>query len=183
MSSEETEFVTANGRHVWLDADGVVCVKPGYDDFAYTQALREFFQHERDEELGRWRWLENPDYVVYPLPSPDGRVHIVEVFSERFGQSVQYPRDYFRSTICSRNSSPEALAASDYFAAHPEPKPWHDAKPGESWVLRFESGEELSQTVNFEGDFYPWVLPVTSDAAYPQGIIVDGWRVWPETDV
>ena len=29
-------------------------------------SLREYFQAERDKELGRWRDPENPDYVVYP---------------------------------------------------------------------------------------------------------------------
>ena len=29
-------------------------------------ALREFFQHERDEELGRWRDPDNPRLTVYP---------------------------------------------------------------------------------------------------------------------
>lgn len=75
-------------------------------------ALREFFQHERDEELGRWRWPENPDYVVYP------RARAVLVLSESTGVTLRAERGQF--------SAREATvfgAASAYFEAHPERKP------------------------------------------------------------
>ncbi len=94
-------------------------------------ALREFFLHERDKELGRWRWPENPDYVVYPsevyLTPPDAG--LVTVFNERTGQASHCRRESDGS------SGHFSLAARAYFAAHPEPRPWHDAKPGELWSV------------------------------------------------
>ena len=100
---------------------------------AETAALREFFAHERDVELGRWRWPENPDYVVYPgdLDYVPGR-KIFRVLEESTGKDEWYAVSSFRLY---GNDDDRTLAAAAYLAAHPESKPWHDAKPGEVWLL------------------------------------------------
>ncbi|GGH33977.1 hypothetical protein [Microbacterium album] len=94
-----------------------------------TAALREFFLHERDEQLGRWRWPENPDYVVYPRE--ERRVRVIHEPTGDFADSVR------GTTI----PGPVKDAARAYFDAHPEPKPWRDAKPGEVWVVTKDDTE------------------------------------------
>lgn len=111
-------------------------------------ALREFFQAEWDQELGRWRWPENPDYVVYRDDRPGG----FRVMHEPTGDTWTYFWDAIKD-------APEYAGAWDaaraYFAAHPEPKPWHDAKPGEVWacVQSDHPGEEHAYWVNDNGSF------------------------------
>lgn len=125
-----------------------------------TRALREFFQAERDESLGRWRSKEHPDYVVY---------------QNRHGQvNVLYEPDGLSSRAYGRGEFPGTSGrfpdiAAEYFAAHPEPKPWHDAKPGEAWLVTADGDEQLcvvrddnptdpNEFVWAHGDF-----PVTAD--------------------
>ncbi|MBK7556241.1 MAG: hypothetical protein IPI55_17075 [Flavobacteriales bacterium] len=88
-----------------------------------ADALREFFQQERDLELGRWRWPENPDYVVYHGNSGSDAVW---VHNEREDGAIQ---------SSARNSGDAGetdyfAATRAYFAAHPEPKPWMEVPDG-----------------------------------------------------
>lgn len=76
-----TEFTASNGITIATHrkdpalgfgiylSDGCSSLDNSFDHLngGEMQALREFFEHERDEALGRWRWPENPDCVVYPL--------------------------------------------------------------------------------------------------------------------
>lgn len=128
-------------------------------------ALREFFQHERDEELGRWRWPENPLYVVYP------RADHVQVVNELSGNALNVSRAQANvSTGLDR-------AARAYFEAHPERKPWHDAKEGEVWVLDLIASGEGSWFVNY-GYFQSTKSLVNrplTDAAFRSGR-----RIFPE---
>ncbi|KUF05548.1 hypothetical protein [Leucobacter sp. G161] len=134
--------------------------------------LREFFLHERDKELGRWRWPENRAFVVYP--QPDGTVTVLdEVIGD--GLFTCYGRATDEQTT-------EGAAALAYFAAHPEPRPWHDAKPGEVWVLRVrDEPEGRPYTVGdtgFTGEDirgeYWGAIPVESN------VFTAGRRIWPE---
>lgn len=135
-------------------------------------ALREFFQYERDQELGRWR---SPlGFYVYPLGEDDG-ARIVLVLDAATGQT----QTYFEGAEC---TGPGILyeAANDYFAAHPVPKPWHDAKPGDVWVLTV-AGKE-----------HPWGFdPIDQRFVYAGGeswlrrndeMITAGRRIWPEVE-
>ena len=99
--------------------DGSARLLWDWRDIALTTAdfktLRAFFQAERDEELGRWRDPENPDYVVYPLA--DGTVMI-------FNEQSQYRGFWSRKgTREYELKGGSADVARRYFAAHPEPKP------------------------------------------------------------
>lgn len=94
-----------------------------------ADALREFFQQERDLELGRWRWPENPDYVVYHGNSGSDAVW---VHNEREAGAIQ---------SSARNSGDAGetdyfAAARAYFAAHPEPKPL-PSEPHTAWVDKY----------------------------------------------
>ncbi|MDR6691374.1 hypothetical protein J2X55_002286 [Microbacterium sp. 1154] len=86
-----------------------------------ADALREFFQAEADERLGRWRWPENPAYVV-----------------------------------------------AAYFDAHPEPKPWHGAEPGDVFLVTWP-GSEREEAVIVPG-------------AWPKAweCVTSARRIWPE---
>ena len=144
------KFEAKNGLQIEADLGPVVRIWEGssrYKEnnrlrgFSYlndrdVEALREFFQHERDQELGRWRWPENPDYVVYKAPAgervPDAR-HVT-VSNESNGEAAWLFE--VGSGGVSGGDSWARDAARAYFTAHPEPKkPWHDAKPGEVWVI------------------------------------------------
>ncbi|WP_295821606.1 hypothetical protein [uncultured Microbacterium sp.] len=143
-----------------------------YLDRHDMQALREFLQAEADERLGRWRWTENPDYVVYPsaLYLTPSNNDLAQVVNEANGQCHRVRRD-----------DPDSLfglfseAGAAYFDAHPEPKPWHDAKPREVWVLTHVKDETSAFIVDgnrFESG--SWSLPLDASS------ITAGRRIWPE---
>jgi hypothetical protein len=146
-----------------------------------AKALREFFRAEEDERLGRWRWPENPDYVVYPGSLSMREAQVVSEEKGCWGQwsEAEARRDARRDRL--------AAAAVAYFDAHPEPKPWHEAKPGEVWLLTFTGFET--------GGSSPWTVRpgrLSTDPAefvYPQNgntlalndpEIVAARRIWPE---
>lgn len=86
-----------------------------------VEAFVEFFQAEADERLGRWRWPENPQWVLYP--DDDGDVIALdESTGESFGFLTRASVDQFPNS----QGSPAARA---YFKAHPQPEPLPD-KPG-----------------------------------------------------
>ena len=64
-------------------------------------------------------------------------------------------------------------------AAHPEPKPWHDAKPGEVWALSVLGGPLTAYGVSGDGSFHH-----SQDRERLRGDlvdeIVDARRLWPE---
>lgn len=148
---------------------------------AEAQALREFFQHERDEALGRWRWPENPDYVVTPFETRPDHVLVVQ---ENAGVACEFWRTSAEGPAMSGYHSLLAPAARAYFAAHSEPKPWHDAKPGEVWVLtspKINGGDEFAfgavvalEGIRFSNAGGSIHLDRTDES------ITAGRRIWPE---
>lgn len=138
----------------------------------YLPAVRSFFQAERDEQLGRWRDPENPDWVVYPLPQQDDRDgRCVRVVCER---EALYRTFWEHEVAVRRGETKYGEVARNYFAAHPEPRPWHDAETGEGWLLTIE-GEERLAVVDDEGEF------VTATRSFEAGddLISAGRRIWP----
>jgi len=100
-------------------------------------------QAERDAELGRWRSVEHADFVAYD--HGDGRVRFMR---ELDGISYSFTRD---STIFRHPAGcaefPFLVVAREYFAAHPEPKPWEYASPGELWSLMTPDGDGVYLTI------------------------------------
>ena len=134
-----------NEVHVDLDELGRVRLRRAGEGFGVytletTEALRAFFQAERDDALGRWRDPENPDYVVYPRPDQDYHDgSCVLVLDELSGATWL---DWERVALPG--------PARRYFAAHAdvEPrKPWHDAKAGEYWLVTLEGADPTPTTV------------------------------------
>lgn len=152
MTDNLFPFTASNGKRIEVLSDGQLCIAQsmpssplehrtwaGPDD---TQALREFFQAERDASLGRWRSKEHPDYVVYPKPT--------EAHERAFGTGLDLmvlceTDGAMKGYVVTEDDWPEGrgggstwrAVAREYLAAHPEPKPWHNAKPGEVWVLTY----------------------------------------------
>ncbi|MFF1540458.1 hypothetical protein ACFVWL_10280 [Microbacterium sp. NPDC058269] len=150
-----------------------------------VRALREFFQHERDEELGRWRWPENPDYVVYSNPD--------EAFERMFGPNLDlvilrdsdgmtkgYVREEDQGGPPMDHRIGHMLAARAYFEAHPERKPWEAAAAGELWAFNTDPGtrETLWERDTSESR---WHLPGQAKAVLGVHFtIVTGRKIWPE---
>ena len=135
----------------------------------WTDALREFFQHERDKELGRWRWPEDPDFVVYPI----GENQQVRVVNERTGYFNTTPRPRGFAKPVEEMSTQWRIAARAYFSAHPEPKPWHYAREGEAWAITVNGKEypAIFQAGRFRDHGGSWNAEDISNAR----------KIWPES--
>lgn len=169
-------FTASNGIVVDRDVHGCATARGINSLRDETQALREFFLAERDQELGRWRCPENPNYVVYPKSD---NPRYVKVLNESDGLT-----DAVHAESPEIEGRESHRVASAYFAAHPVPKPWHDAKPGEVWVL----------STGAEGEDHAWTVDPdfgTARFVYVGGLsnlpvdhpdITDGRRIWPEVE-
>lgn len=144
-------------------------------------ALREFFQHERDEELGRWRWPENPDYVVYPDANDPRLVTVMRESAARI-RKMRRGRD---NALSNDYNERFGECADTYFEAHPERKPWEDATPGEVWLFRAKGDVTPSA---FMKSYVGWTnseaVVVQRDPVLPHGGSRDESfeprRIWPE---
>lgn len=99
-------------------------------------ALREYAIAEEDKRLGRWRWPENPDYIIYR------RDRTATFADKRRARVVNESNGDFMDTV--EGSGLTGVfkdAARAYFDAHPEPKPWHEAVTGDVWELTTVNGE------------------------------------------
>lgn len=190
------DFTASNGGHVATvrtaeDGDRLtVHVGQAYNDEtrggtstaylidAQVHALREYFQHERDTELGRWRWPENPDHVVYPPEQVEGGDGGVWVLCESDPGSIRYASP--GPEAWPSNEAYYARAARAYFDAHPEPKPWHDARFGEVWALTDEAGVTMPATFQAPG---VWTSHGSMSSRVRDGMnITAARRIWPEAD-
>lgn len=178
-----TEFTASNGAQIVLTNSGQTGyvlteneerVSSAYLGFEEMVAWREFEQHRRDEELGRWRWPENPDYVVKHDPLGVRIAHVLHEPS--FVARVVRPSDETVGLGSPRDM--EFLgAARAYFDSHPEPKAWHEAKPEEVWLMGFGLHEFVA-LVSVDGKFR---FADGSDMAVTEEFVT-GRRIWPESD-
>ncbi|WP_171010958.1 MULTISPECIES: hypothetical protein [unclassified Microbacterium] len=89
-------------------------------------ALREFFQHERDETRGLWRSAADPTWTAVR------RNTCIYFQNEDHERSFHFvPK--LEASIKSWSSDLQALAY-EYIEAHPERKPWEDATYKDVWV-------------------------------------------------
>ena len=136
--------------------------------------VRAFFQAERDEELGRWRDPENPDYICYPVAGDPDDIWVVYE-----GSGLAYMRERNQAFYAGNKFSE---VARRYFAAHPEPKPWEGAEPGEFWILTvdektnpYKIWTDTQRVRRFERVERPYTAISLNDPR-----ITAGRRVWPE---
>ncbi|WP_341945684.1 hypothetical protein [Microbacterium sp. LWH11-1.2] len=168
------EFAASNGRKIEKQPQGGVLLSSMFLTPVEVDALCEYFQHKRDEELGRWRWPENPDYVVKHDPLG---VRIARILHEpSFATCVVRPADEIVG-LGSKRDIEFLSAARSYFANHPEPKPWHYAKPEEVWLM----GSGLHEFVAIVGTDGKFRFADGSDLDATEGFIT-GRRIWPEGD-
>lgn len=174
------EFRARSGRTVSARSDGSVMFDHanGYLSPASVMDAEEFFQAKRDFDLGRWRWPENPDYVVYSndpvarlrvVRESDGFVALLDEATDDAGYSFQE-------------------AARAYFEAHPERKPWHAPDAGDHWVLHIAhgmalSGDEYLYKYTRWGSQGRWGFVPTDGGSVldpTDPTITAGRRIWPE---
>lgn len=140
---------------------------------ANFKALREFFQAERNEALGRWRDPENPDMVVCPIP---GNLDAVWVMYE--GDGAEYTRQRNQVSYAGNKFSE---VAQRYFAAHPEPKPWRAAQPDEVWALTINNDTEEVFRCGEHGLYsLKTGNPIGSLLSCGSNKITASRRIWPE---
>lgn len=182
-----SEFVASNGMTVCRDHTDDVLIDKGSDHVSIFMAegtalaLREFFHHERDEELGRWRSPEFPDHAVYPVPrTPQVVGRGVQVLDERTGRL--YDRWEAPTAFNQWDTSSRELAARAYFEAHPEMSAWENAADGEIW--EFGKGPHSVQCLVDGNRFFrlPLVSPDSPKwrPAYFASELENGRRIWPE---
>ena len=144
------------------------------------KALREFFQHEKDEQLGRWRSSADPRWTAVR------RMNVVYFQCEDGERSFSIAVGHGETQ---KAWAPELQAiAREYLEAHPEPKPWHDANPGEVWELTTtESGATTYVTtlgVGAGGEevvyFFPADKPTLPKLGKTASILTAGRRIYPE---
>lgn len=163
-------------RGSWLMVDGHM-TSPND-----AQALREFFQHERDEALGRWRDPDNPRLTVYPTEGheTDEITILDEVDAETYtitrAQAERSQGGWWHDT------------AKAYFEAHPERKPWHAPDAGDHWALHIAHGMALSGDEHLYkytrwGSQGRWGFVPTDGGSVldpTDPTITAGRRIWPE---
>lgn len=177
-----TDFTASNGLAVWrgpLDDAIRVATSAGNPIVAvgsyYADAVAEFFRHEEDERLGRWRSKVDPDIIGYPL----GDTSIRLVNEAMHGTTSMFSR------LDADGLGPLSRAAQEYFADHPEPKPaWHDAKPGDIWELKSAGAAKTAQYLVDDGRFFRLPLLAPVDPGWrPASFAAEftaGRKVWPE---
>jgi len=172
-------FTASNGMVISPDEDGDLRVlspsgrntldQAPFLDGDDIEALREFFQAEADEHLGRWRWAQEPEFVAYWNPVLR---HLTVVYEPAGGSTVFEPDSMRPEPL---GGKPAAVARA-YFDAHPEPKPeWHDASEGEVWELQTKAGTG-AWFVN--GNYFQSTETLTNIAKTDAGII-SGRRIFP----
>lgn len=108
----------------------------------YVNQVRANALAERDEQLGRWRWPENPDYVVYRWVAdpPRRNVRGVTVLSEAIPRGYTVWEDnvdvIYGTSVNEEARKAARDAARAYFDAHPEPKPIPN-EPRSAWVDKY----------------------------------------------
>ena len=135
------------------------------------EALRAFFQAERDEELGRWRDPENADWICYGRGSSRDTVHVINEYD-----GLPYMLERSQVAYVDREFS---AVAQRYFEAHPKPKPWDAAQPDEVWVLTINNDREEVFRCG-ENGLYSLKTGDPISRVFPIITVTAGHRIWPE---
>lgn len=179
------EFTASNGVRVRRTSGGTLAISVIHFTASEENALREFFQREADERLGRWRWPENPDYVVYPTVADTvtrRQARGVTVLSETIPRPYTVWEDnvdVLYGTSTDEGSRQQARAAAKaYFEAHPERKPWEDAKEGDVWIITPSKAITLGERVEYPAIFQAGRFR-DHGGSWEARDITDARRIWP----
>ena len=147
--------------------------KESYIERDVAEALREFFQAERDEELDNWRDPVLRNYVVSTLRRDTS---VVAVHNEE-----TYDRWFFTEAQTQGECAPELREAQrvayKYFLSRRESQPWREAKPGDIWVITLEDGQSGPYRFGSSERF----SHVTTGEVLDLRLIIHRKRIWPET--
>ena len=176
-----TKFTASNGVEIEPTENG--CLGTGgsigqtFVGPKAVKALREFFQHERDRELGRWRDPVHPNFVVYRVVDLDDNFgRAIQTLDETTGDTFFYWEKLERPSEGIRGRE----VVNRYFAAHPETKPWDEAETGDIWELTGADGLKQAWVRNGTGG---WVSINAPKVMYYDGRgVTAGRRIWPEED-
>ncbi|WP_424462975.1 hypothetical protein [Pseudoclavibacter helvolus] len=142
-----------------------------YLDPRQVEGLREFFQAQADERLDRWRDPEQPERVVYRYG--DDRLLILD---ETDGD--HWMAHFIEGGLHTEVGDAESTVAA-WLAAHPEPKPWQDAEPGELWSVTTANQEDVRCFVVHNE---PISFVTTDDTHHFLDAIVSAHRIYPPAD-
>ena len=135
--------------------------------------LRAHLQAARDEQLGRWRDPENPDYICYPVAGDPDDIWVVYE-----GSGLAYMRERNQAFYAGNKFSE---VARRYFQAHPKPKPWDTAQPDEVWALTINNDREEVFRCGERGLYQLKTgNSLGSLLSCSHNKITAGRRVWPE---
>ena len=171
-------FTARNGVQLWKHPSGSVEWEPGQPHGRVTAALREYFEAERDIELGRWRFPDAPRFVVYPLPAVSGHDRGLRVVDESDGTSVYIGEN------ANRPFDQWQKIAAAYLEAHPYEKPWRDESLiGDVWEITVK-GVERAAILGNNGD---WLLgdghTIATNAGRDENIITAGRLIYRKENV
>ena len=179
----DTRFTASNGLYV---ENGQVYLPDGTKANADLSSVRavlliEYGAHQaqaqRDAELGRWRSVEHPDYFAVGEGDDSVRVcdeSVLRVWGFSRKSAAEDPNAYWAI-----NSEVACSVAREYFAAHPEPKPWHDAGPGELWSLMTADGDAVYLAI-LADDFGMEFVGLKDRFSVGYTGITAGRRIWPD---
>lgn len=109
-----------------------------------VETLEQYFQAKADAQTRRWHWPEHHEFVVYATDEHLGTVIVFDEANPRAGiHSFERYDALSVSDTAAYFDTPYFRAARAYFETHPDPneKPWHNAQPGELWVLTIDGQE------------------------------------------
>ncbi len=145
------KFIASNGQEIYRGLDGRLVpisngeMNPGGSfilDWETEKTIREFLQFEEDRIVGRWRIPGGPDEVVIPDP---GDPNQIRVESTKGCENEPWTRLQADQILNDCVFGYETAVA--YFEAHPAPPPWHNAKPGEVWVITLDEWNQQGAVV------------------------------------
>lgn len=173
----EVEFDDERGRFRFTEGDKAHDV---WTDHAMNDALREYFLHEQ----GVWRDLETGALVVRTPWKDDHDGRAVAIIGEGILASGRWEKLSGGPTI-------DGIKGR-YFAAHSEPKAWHDAVEGEVWELEVEGVDDRINGKNVwtvrrhtrpDGTIFRPVKTCSVDfIGVKATAIKSGRRIYPEAD-
>jgi len=177
----DTRFTASNGLYV---ENGQVYLPDGTRanvSSVRAVVLIEYGAHkaqaQRDAELGRWRSVDHPDYSAVGAGDDSVRVcdeSVLRVWGFTRKEAAEDPNAYWAIT-----SEVACSVAREYFAAHPEPKPWHDAGPGELWSLMTADGDAVYLAIVAD-DYGMEFVGLKDRFSVGYTGITAGRRIWPE---
>ena len=173
------DYVVDNGVVLTGTDDGSIRWHPGISQRRASEALREYFQVERDEELGRLRDPEYPHFVWYPLDNEPDRVRVVD---ENKGEMYEWSRAGLSELSVGVAAMESYQSSRRYCELHTEtkPEPWELAKPGEIWVLT-SYGDSAVFRCGSVG-LYALGSGTPLDQMLIKNAITEAKRIWPEED-